>query len=73
MATITISIDGCELKEIDQVSVTFKDGRPTTSFTRTRTDEDGNYITTTTVAPYNGEDPQRSERRGKRFEKKQSD
>lgn len=72
MATITISIDGCELREIEEVAVTFKDGRPTTTYSKTRTDDEGNVITTTTISPASEQD--RNDRKGgRRFEKKQAD
>lgn len=69
MATkITIEIEGCELKEIEEVNVQFRDNRPTTTFTKSRTDEEGNIITTTTISPYDETAPH--ERGGKSFGKK---
>ena len=59
-AKVTIEFDGFDIKDLDSVDITFKDGRPTMSKTVSKPDENGKFTSITTVTPY---DTERTERK----------
>lgn len=56
-AKVTIEFDGFDIKDLDSVDITFKDGRPTMSKTVSKPDEGGRFTSITTVTPYEERKP----------------
>ena len=65
MQRVSIEFEDIDIKDVESVEVTFKDGRPTMSKSTSRPDENGKIINTTTIMPY---EPEKTER--KPFQKK---
>lgn len=60
MQRVSIEFEDIDIKDIESVEVTFKDGRPTMTKSTSRPDENGKLITTSTIMPY---EPEKAERK----------